>query len=119
MRTFFLGKVEQLFDETLANGSVEDVSFVPMLESTAGMNVQQANGDPWLQRVTVFQERSIPFPPWIVTRHDELSKRTRLAGERLQDLNTSLKGEPIVDVKLPYYVEIVSAIHAARDLRFR
>lgn len=68
----FLTAVDRNLDDRLASGSVEAVTFGPMLTGAASLNALEAAGHPWVTRARGFLDRGTVPPPWIVEREREL-----------------------------------------------
>jgi hypothetical protein len=81
----FLTTVMAALDRHLTTRTVQDTQFRRLLSDAASMNEGFDQGNPWLVRAIVFQEKGIPFPAWIRTREQELRTfgpraTSRLAG---------------------------------------
>lgn len=79
----FQAEVDSTFDTMLQHGDVEKVAFGAILGGPETMNALYEQGNEWVVRAFVFQERSIAFPDWIRDRETELIKAHQ-RGERAE-----------------------------------
>lgn len=68
----FQQKVDSAFDTMLSHDNFEKIAFGAILGGPESMNGLYEQGNEWVVRALVFQERSIPFPDWIRDREAEL-----------------------------------------------
>jgi hypothetical protein len=61
------------YNEFLQNHTVQDVAFHPIIYGKDSMNQLYNEGNLWLQKSIVFQDRAIPFPQRIQKRLAELT----------------------------------------------
>ena len=68
----YLKKVQAEFLSILADKSVEDVAFSPLLADIDQLNTWTEEGHPWATAALTVLEYQIPFPPWIAERQREI-----------------------------------------------
>lgn len=60
-----------------ADGTVEDISFGPILDGMATLDGLTQAGNPWARRAYAIQRHRVPHPPWIRRREEELMEAWR------------------------------------------
>lgn len=68
----FLVKVQAAFLSTLANKTVQDISFSPLLSDIDQLNTWTEECRPWAIGALTVLHRQIAFPEWIVNREKEI-----------------------------------------------
>jgi len=73
----FKALVLTTIEHYLAERTVEDVAFGPMLEGERSMNSLHDQGHPYVVKTFIVQQLNIPFPPWVQRRMGEIDRRYR------------------------------------------
>lgn len=68
----FAEKVHGSFSSVLADKTIEDVTFSPLLGDFDQLNMWTEQCHPWATAALTVLDNQIPFPPWIVDRQKEI-----------------------------------------------
>ena len=68
----FLEKVQAMFSWILAEKTIEDVAFSPLLGDVDQLNIWTEEGHPWTIGSLTVLDRQISFPEWIANRQKEI-----------------------------------------------
>ena len=61
-----------MFSSIVAEKTIEDVAFSPLLGDVDQLNIWTEEGHPWTIGSLTVLDRQIPFPEWIANRQKEI-----------------------------------------------